>query len=177
MMPVIYDVAVSADGYIAGAFDDVSAFPKDGLVVQDFLERLGGYSCAVMGRRSYELGYDTGLRPGSCPYPGMQNILISSGITLPEGHAVDLVRRNVGEAMQLLRATQKTPVYLSGGGTLAGWLMSHGLIDILRVSRMPVFLGSGTRLFGNYEAPLNTRLVETRFYEDGSLFQEFEVHG
>ncbi len=176
-MPVIYDVAVSADGYIAGAFDDVTLFPQNGRVVEDFLTRLGTYGCVLMGRRTYELGYDSGLLAGEAPYVGKRNVLVSAGISLPNGHEVDLVRRNVGEAVQLLRATQKAPIYLNGGGALAGWLMAHGLIDILRLSRAPVFLGSGTRLLGNYEAPLDARLVQSRLHDDGSLYQEFEIHG
>lgn len=35
MHPIIYDVAVSIDGFIAGPSEDVSQFPHSGKIVED----------------------------------------------------------------------------------------------------------------------------------------------
>lgn len=51
MQPIIYDVAVSADGFIAGASQDVSLFPFQGSIVDDYMARLATYSHCIMGRK------------------------------------------------------------------------------------------------------------------------------
>lgn len=52
MQPLIYDVAVSIDGYIGGPDGDISQFAQDGAVVDDYTARLGLETCAtaIMGR-------------------------------------------------------------------------------------------------------------------------------
>ena len=60
MQPIIYDVAVSIDGYIAGPGGDISAFPASGRLVDDYLERLADYRTVIMGRDTYEFGYRFG---------------------------------------------------------------------------------------------------------------------
>lgn len=177
MQPIIYDVTLSTDGFIAGAFDQVSRFPHQGDVVEDFMARLAEYSCVIMGRRTYEFGYEQGLEPGEAPFPGMQNIVISENLHLPQGHEVSQIHQNVYESIQRLRSEMKAPLYLCGGGQTAGWMLAHGLLQVLRIKQVPVFLGSGVRLFGSYEMPPNVRLTQSKQYSDGSLYHEYEVYG
>ena len=91
MHPIIYDVAVSADGFIAGPSADVSAFPHTGPIVDDYLTRLATYSTALMGRATYEFGLAHGLPPGANPYPHMCTIVVSSTLTQP-GDAIEIWR-------------------------------------------------------------------------------------
>ncbi|MAN62290.1 MAG: hypothetical protein CMI60_10135 [Parvibaculum sp.] len=58
-------IAISADGFICGAADNVSPFPQSGPIVEDCLERMSTYSCARMGRRTYESGWAYGLPSGA----------------------------------------------------------------------------------------------------------------
>lgn len=67
MQSIIYDVAVSIDGYSAGPAADVSKFPAEGEVADDCYARLGQYRCAIMGRATYEFAYGYGLKPGENP--------------------------------------------------------------------------------------------------------------
>ena len=73
MQPIIYDVAVSVDGFISASNDDVSAFPTEGQIVEDYFLRLTTYQCAIMGKHTYEFGYRHGLKPGENPYPAYAN--------------------------------------------------------------------------------------------------------
>lgn len=175
MQQIIYDVAVSADGFIAGPSADVSKFPHSGAVVDDYIARLGTYACALMGRATYEFGYDFGLAPGANPYPHMQSVVISSGIDLPAETAVEVVRTNALERIDELRQTARGAIYLCGGGVLAGRLLSLGRIDVLRLKRAAIFLGSGTRLFGPYTGGIDAKLVSSKLYDDGVIFQEFDL--
>ena len=64
---LVYDVAASLDGYIAGPDGDVTAFPHHGDHVDAYHE-LARYGTAVMGRRTYEFAYAHGLKPGRRAY-------------------------------------------------------------------------------------------------------------
>ncbi|MFV2054116.1 hypothetical protein [Aliiroseovarius sp. YM-037] len=52
MQSIIYDVAVSIDGYISGPDGDIEKFPHQGQVVEDYFARMETYACAIMGPRS-----------------------------------------------------------------------------------------------------------------------------
>ena len=177
MQPIIYDVAVSADGFIAGRSGDVSRFLADGPVVRDYFDRLKSYACAIMGRATYEFGYRFGLTPGQNPYPHMACIVFSRSIDLPEGSDVQIVRDDAEARLRHLKARSEGPLYLCGGGQFAGWLLSMGLISRLRLKRAPIFLGGGTPLFGDNTQSVEARLATSKLYEGGVLFQEFDLAG
>lgn len=176
MHPVIYDVAVSADGFICGAGGDVAAFPHSGPVVEDYTARLGTYASVLMGRATYEFGYGFGLPPGANPYPGMEAVVVSTSIELPSGAEVRVLRCGLAAEVDRLRRAHG-PVYLCGGGALAGAMLDAGLLGRLRLERAPVLLGRGVRPFGDHAEPVPTRLMESRAYEDGVVYQEFDLAG
>lgn len=175
MQAIIYDVAVSADGYIAGPHADIAKFPAGGQIVDDYLNRLKSYSCAIMGRMTYEFGYRFGLEPGENPYPHMHCVVFSRHIDLPADTEVEIVRTKAAERIRQLRRNGTSPVYLCGGGQFAGWLLSLGMIDKLRLKRAPIFLGSGTRLFGDRTEDFDARLLASKLYDDGCLYQDFDL--
>ena len=170
MQPIIYDVAVSADGFIAGPNANVSAFPHDGVIVADYTARLAGYTVALMGRETYEFGYKYGLEPGQNPYPHMRAIVVSSTLTLP-GNAVEVWRDL--SALDALRNTAPGPIYLCGGGALASAIAATGNLTELRLKRVPILLGSGTPLFANLPEATHLSLQSQTDYGEGLLFQSF----
>jgi dihydrofolate reductase len=173
MQPIVYDVAVSLDGYIAGRDGAVDAFAHEGPVVDDYQQRLASYSCAIMGRATYEFGYRYGLAPGDNPYPHLKSYVISHSIALPGECDVTVVRSEPAVLLRDLRQRASGPIYLCGGGALAGWMRSHDLIDVVRLKRAPVLLGEGTRLFGDDTGTTALSCVSTTVYGGGYLFQEF----
>ena len=174
MQPVIYDVAISADGFICGADGDIALFPHDGPMVDDYLARLGGYAVALMGRRTYTFAYADGLTPGANPYPHMRTVVVSGSLDLPADAAVEHRRAIDAGAVRALASEAAGPVYLCGGGTFAGWMVREGLIDLLRVKRAPVLYGRGVRLFQD-GPPLRPRLLSERHHPGGQVFQEFDL--
>lgn len=175
MQLIIYDVAVSADGFIAGPSADISKFPGEGAVVDDYFARLKTYAVAIMGRATYEFGYGYGLTPGDNPYPHMRCLVFSNSIDLPATAKVHIVREGAAETVRALKETSDGPIYLCGGGAFAGSLLKHGLIDRLRVKRAPIFLGDGVRLFGDYAADIDVNLHESKLYDNGVLYQAFDL--
>ena len=174
MQPVIYDVAVSADGFICGADGDVALFPHDGPMVRDYRERLGGYAVALMGRRTYTFAYAHGLPPGANPYPHMRTVVVSASLDLPPDAAVEHRSSVDAEAVRSLAREAGGPVYLCGGGAFAGWMARERLIDRLRLKRAPVIYGRGVSLFEDGPA-LRPRLLSERHYPGGQIFQEFDL--
>lgn len=173
MQPIIYDVAVSIDGFIAGAGGDVSLFAHDGPVVKDYQQRLATYSIALMGRNTYEFGYRFGMKPGVNPYPSMTTYVMSNSINLPKDREVTLIPSGVEEDVRRLKNDAGGPIYLCGGGELAGWLLGLHLIDRIVVKRAPIFLGQGTCLFGKVQEPATPKHLQTKAYGDGYILQEF----
>lgn len=175
MQPVIYDVAVSIDGYISGPEGDISKFAQDGPVVDDYMRRLAEYSVAVMGRSTYEFGYRFGLQPGENPYPHMETYVFSDRLSLPSDANVSVVGRGEIDKIRTWSSEADSSIYLVGGGIFASAVMQIGLVSLIRIKRAPVVLGSGVQLFeGLAQAPGLTHLT-TRQYDDGYLFQEFRV--
>ena len=175
MQPIIYDVAVSIDGYIAGPEGDISQFPESGDIVEAYLARLSGYAVAIMGRHTYEFGYRYGLKPGENPYSAMTTWVFSRSLVLPCASEVTVQRALNVELISTLKATADGPIYLCGGGEFAGSLLSMGLIDELRLKRAPVVLGKGIPLFDSSDFLPQLRHVESRCYDDGGVFQVFDV--
>lgn len=175
MQPIIYDVAVSIDGFIAGRDGDISGFAESGPVVDDYLARLETYACAIMGRATYEFGYRFGVKPGDNPYPHMDCHVLSQTLTLPAGSSVELVREPAVDRARRLKTLSSGPIYLCGGGRLAGSLMEVGLIDILRLKRAPIAFGCGVRLFEGGIPATGLQHAVTRCYDDGYIYQEFRL--
>ncbi len=175
MHPIIYDVAVSMDGYISGLSGDISKFANEGPVVDDYFTRLGTYKMAIMGRKTYEFGYAFGLEPGRNPYPHMQSIIFSDSLELPEGAEVEVRKHPNPQAIRQLAEGAAGPVYLSGGGDFAGWMLEHNLIDRIFLKRAPCVLGGGVRLFGTNPPAASFNRITTKTYENGYLLEEFSV--
>ncbi|ASM75461.1 deaminase (plasmid) [Pseudosulfitobacter pseudonitzschiae] len=177
MQPIIYDVAISIDGFISGPDGDISQFAQEGPVVEDYMARLATYATAIMGRRTYEFGYRFGLKPGQNPYEHMTTLVFSRSLELPENSDVEVHASGDAHLLGEFKASTPGPIYLCGGGAFAGALLSLGLIDLLRLKRAPVILGSGVHLFGDTAVSPALRHVETRKYDGGYLFQEFALRG
>lgn len=148
MQPIIYDVAVSRDGFIAGPEGDISRFAHDGPVVDDYRARLATYGTALMGRKTYEFGFAYGLSLGQNPYPHMRSIVVSTRLKLPPEAEVEHVSGDVRAVVARLQREARAPLYLCGGGDLAGALVDAGLIDTLCLKRAPFEWGDGVPLFG-----------------------------
>lgn len=175
MHPIIYDVAVSLDGFISGASGDISIFAHEGPVVEDYAKRLQAYKTAIMGRKTYEFGYRFGLEPGQNPYPHMKTVVFSDTLEVPQGSEVSVCRRPAPDDIRALARNADGPVYLCGGGDLAGWMLEQELINRIILKRAPCVIGTGTTLFGARSRPSSMSRVRTETYANGYLLEEFEA--
>ncbi|MEM9834706.1 MAG: dihydrofolate reductase family protein [Bacteroidota bacterium] len=167
MRKIIYYVASSLDGYIAGKDDDVSQFILQGEGVDRYQSDLANFRMVIMGRKTYEFGYQFGLQPGQPAYPHMHHHIFSNSLVTDNlSEQVQIEKLSVSRVEEI-RENAKTDIYLCGGGQLAGWLLENGLIDQLKLKLNPIVLGSGTKLFGSSTANENWELIDRESFSDG----------
>lgn len=177
MPKLVYDVAVSADGFITDPQGGYEGFAFEGDHVADYQARLAQYGSVVMGRATYEAGYAFGMKPGEAPYAGLEHHVVSRTLVLPAESAVKVERGEALTVVDRLKGAAGGDIYLCGGGKLAGHLLKARRIDRLILKLNPVVTGGGVRLFEN-AAPARLDLVETRRYASGVTLLSYDVaHG
>jgi len=169
MKKIIYYVATSLDGYIAGKNGDISQFMFQGKGIEKYQADLIRFDTVIMGRKTYEFGYQYGLKPGQPAYPHMKHHIFSNSLKLDNlSDSVEIEKLEV-ERVKEIRANANTDIYVCGGGQFAGWLLENGLIDQLKLKLNPIVLGSGTKLFGPSVANENWQLTDKESFDDGLI--------
>lgn len=175
MRKIIYYIATSLDGFIAGPNDDISGFAQQGQGIERYLQDLQAFDTVIMGRRTYEFGYQFGLPPGQPAYPHMEHYLFSSTLTFEQPHervhVVPLERSRVLD----LKEQAGSAIYLCGGGEFAGWLLKQQLIDVLKIKLNPVVLGDGIRLFGSLSKSYPLTLTEQETFDEGPQILTYDI--
>ena len=177
MRKLIYHVATTLDGFIAHKDGSADGFLPEGDHVDDYMKSLQEYDTVIMGRRTYEFGYDFGLKPGQPAYPHMEHYIFSSSLhfekTAPNVH---VVKDNGLAVVKKLKKGEGTDIYLCGGGNFAGFLLKNGLIDELKIKLNPILFGNGIHLFGDYNRNLSFPLIESKTYDSGVLLLSYAVN-
>ncbi|MEP1097455.1 MAG: dihydrofolate reductase family protein [Cyclobacteriaceae bacterium] len=176
MRKIVYYVASTLDGYIAGPNGDVSQFMQEGEGVDQYLYDLQEFDTVIMGRKTYEFGYQFGLKPGQPAYPHMKHHVFSASLNFKESSEQVQVEKLDLEVVQKLKNGVGSEIYLCGGGEFAGWLLDNQMIDILKIKLNPVFLGGGTRLFGSSKMPCTMKMKDHRPYADGLQIMTFDLN-
>lgn len=177
MAKIVYYVASSIDGYIAGINDDVSGYVYDGNGVDKYLEDLKSFKTVIMGRSTYEFGYKFGAEAGqpSPAYPHMKHYIFSNHLQFEnQSEQVEVKKIDIAEIRQI-KETSATDIYLCGGGKLAGWLLENKQIDVLKVKLNPVIMGSGIKLFEHLTHKYQLELTESRVYENGLQIISYNI--
>ncbi|MEP3208735.1 MAG: dihydrofolate reductase family protein [Maribacter sp.] len=175
MNKVIYYVATSLDGFISGVDGDISKFPFQGEAVEKYQADLLNYKTVIMGRKTYEFGYEYGLEPGQPAYPHMEHYIFSETLQIKDLAKNVHIEEMTVERIKEIVASSPTDVYLCGGGEFAGWLLDNKLIDQLKLKLNPILLGEGVRLFGNSKTSLVGTLVASASFDGGLQFLTYDL--
>ena len=170
MRRVLYRVAASLDGFIAGPNGEIDWIVPDPTV--DFASLYASVDTVLLGRRTYELT----LQPGAPPWPaGWRVFVFSRTLEASEHPAVHVVSTDVASTVSRLRAEPGRDIWLFGGGSLCASLLAADLVDQIEVAIMPVLLGGGVPLVAAV-AP-RPRLVLTRSHHspNGIVNLQYEV--
>jgi dihydrofolate reductase len=143
MRRVVYRIAASLDGFIAGPNGEIDWIVQD--PTTDFTTVYSRFDSVLLGRRTYELTQ----QPGAPPWPeGWRIFVFSRTLNALDHPLVTVVSADVGETVADLRAQPGRDIWVFGGGSLVASLLAEDLIDELEVAVMPVLLGSGSPVVG-----------------------------
>jgi dihydrofolate reductase len=170
MRRVLYRVAASLDGYIAGPRGEVDWIVHDPAV--DFAKIYEAVDTVLMGRRTYELT----RQPGAPPWPQGWQIYVFSRTLPPEEHpGVTVVRVDAGPCVAALRAAPGRDIWLFGGGSLFRSLLGAKQVDVVEVMVVPVLLGGGIPLLEAGTPPTRLALEQVERHASGLLSLRYRV--
>ena len=183
-MKISVYIATSLDGFIArqdGGLDWLEGssggedWPENGSDVEDygFSALLDSVDTMVMGRATYEFV----AASGQWPYEGKRTIVLSSTLTVDNvaEHLAGKVELRSAEPNLLvneLQAAGAEHVYVDGGKTIQGFLQA-GFVDEMQITRVPILLGSGIRLFGELSADILFEHVATQSFANGLVQSKY----
>jgi dihydrofolate reductase len=170
MRRVLYRVAASVDGYIAGPRGELDWIVHDPAV--DLAKVYESVDTVLLGRRTYELT----RQPGAPPWPPGWQIHVFSRTLSPQEHpGVTIVRADAGSRVAALRAAPGREIWLFGGGSLFRSLLAAKQVDFVEVVLIPVLLGGGVPLLETGAPLTRLALEEVERYASGLLRLRYRV--
>ncbi len=175
MRRIIYHIAVTLDGYICHQDGSIDGFLLEGEHADDFIQAIGTYDTVLMGSKTYEFGFQYGLKAGEPAYPNLKHYIFSKSLDFKSSESVTLVRSEAINVVKDLKGIDGKDIWLCGGGELAGHLLDNGLIDQVFLKINPTVFGSGRKLFGRSKKSLNMRLIRSNPYNNGIILGEYKI--
>lgn len=189
MRKLVYYVAVSLDGYIAGPQGEFDFYPvcEDMMAwinehypetVPTHLRELIGvpidtpnktWDTLVMGRGTYEPGLAAGT---TSPYNHMKQYVFSSTLAPVDNPQVTVVDTDPVELVRRLKKEEGLDIWLCGGGNLAGQLIDE--VDQLIIKSYPVIAGDGVRALAGNFTPTQFTVARRQEFSNGTQVTWFD---
>src|SRR5262245_34775586 len=131
MRRIVYSVAMSLDGYIAGPNGEADWIVMDPDLAPAFEELYSRFDAMLLGRKTYEAmaGHGGG---GGGPFKSWSILVCSRTLTSIAQPGVTLVS-DAPEALSRLKQAPGKDIWLFGGGALFRSLLDLGLVDAVGV--------------------------------------------
>jgi dihydrofolate reductase len=137
---LVYSVAVSLDGFIAGPNGEDDWILMDPEI--DFTALLARFDTILMGRRTYD-GVRAKYGGGGGAF-GMKTCVASRTLRPADHPGVEILGADLFDRVREMKRAQGKDIWLFGGGLLCASLLDAGLVDTLEFACIPVLLGQGT---------------------------------
>ena len=161
MRKIILYIAMSLDGYIATEKGGVDWLAGDGSDAND----LGSYPQFIETIDTIILGYRTyhqivsELAPGNWPYKGKTSYVFTHRMQR-SSEEVLFTNLSVKEQLMELKSKRGKDIWICGGATIVQQCLKEDLIDVYRLSIMPIILGAGIPLFARADAPTFLKCIK-----------------
>ncbi|MCX5214977.1 dihydrofolate reductase family protein [Kitasatospora sp. NBC_00240] len=185
MRKLVYYVAVTLDGYIAGPGGEYDFFPlgdeKQAAAYAEwtnarypetlptFLRAANGladapnqrFDTVLMGLGSYLPGLQAGF---TSPYAHLRQYVVSSTLAPDTDPAVTVVGADPLALVRELKQEEGQDIWLCGGGLLAGALLPE--IDELIIKSYPVVAGAGIPVFNGDFGPTLFQVTDRASFDN-----------
>lgn len=188
MRELVYYIAVTIDGYIAGPDDEADFYPSSDEYASWMTQRYSdtlpthlrhqmdvgdvpnrNFDTIIMGRRSYDQALEIGV---TSPYAHLRQYVFSRTLAESPDSAVEIINDDPLGAVRKLKAEDSTlDIYLAGGGLLAGELLPE--IDRLIVKQYPVVARAGLPMFNSGFSPTSFDLTDIQTFGGGNAVLEY----
>jgi dihydrofolate reductase len=191
MRKLVYSVAVTLDGFIAGPDggdpSGESYFPLHEDLIEfiaaEFPETLPGsarqamgidappkkFDTVLEGRVSYEIGLAADVTNA---YPHLRHLVFSTTMGKSPDSSVELVTSDPLETARELKAENGLDIWIVGGGTLAYALLPE--VDRLILKQHPAVIGSGIPMFNGPFDPQMFSPTDIRQLDSGVRVLTFD---
>jgi dihydrofolate reductase len=168
MRRIVYSVAMSLDGYIAGPNGEADWIVMDPDF--DFNELSARFDTVLMGRRSFEVA-------GGGAWPGMKTFVFSRTLRQADFPKVTIVTPDTQDRVLAdLRGQPGKDIWLFGGGELFRSLLDARQVDALALGVIPHLLGGGIPFLPPPARQARLKLENSRVYpKTGTIALDYAV--
>lgn len=181
MRKVIFESAISVDGFIEGPDGDMDWLLFDGqnCNANDFLD---GFDTIFYGRKAYEkfgvtpfLGPDIPEAERDFYYSirAMRKYVFSRTAKHVDGNAM-VISENLEEEVRRIRSEDGKNIWFCGGSDILQTFAELDLVDEYILTVHPVLLKSGKPLFPGSKRPLNLKLVHKHKLGSGVVIVRYQ---
>ncbi len=187
MRKVVLAMQMTLDGFSTGPNGEMNYLPpfdnenlwKD--LHQEMWNQLNSVDTLLLGRVTYQIwekywpaaANNTSSSENDIKFSKYaektQKIVFSKTLDLVKWQNTTLIKNNIAETINRMKAQPGKNMALAGGAKLAQTFTRLGLIDDYMVTVHPVILGKGNPLFADLNNMTRLRLVDTKTYETGAV--------
>ena len=179
MRPVILQMGVTLDGYVAGRGGEGDwGLPAEHPEVRAWkVASLGQVGTHIMGRVTYEQMAEHWPN-ATGEYAAFMNnrpkVVFSKTLPTAEWAGSRIASGDLAEEIAALKSESGGEIMAHGGAAFVQALSRLGLIDEYRLVILPVALGNGLPLFKDLAGPLRVDLAEARSFPDGTVIHVYQ---
>jgi dihydrofolate reductase len=174
---------VTLDGYVAGPNGEIDWHRVDGEFNDFAIEQTATFGALLFGRVTYQLMasyWPTAEALQNDPQVARQmnsipKVVVSRTLETADWHNTRLVKENVAEEIQKLKAEEGKEIAIFGSSNLCAYLLDEGLIDEVRLIYNPVVLGNGMPIFKGTQKPVTLDLFKSRTFGNGNVLHYYRV--
>lgn len=165
MRRIILYIAMSLDGYIAdvgGGVDWLNGQNPQIETPDTYTEFVQNVDTVIMGWNTYRQVAEE-LSPDKWVYENLQSYVITHH-KIPSTDKIHFVQLAPTDLLRGLLNESGRDIWICGGADIVRQLMRDNMIDRWHITIIPTLLGSGLRLFAEFEPQIELKLLKTETY-------------